>query len=116
MYAFNEVGCYDSTFYTVVVLEELLFYVPNSFTPNGDGTNDIFLPVMTSGFDRDSYTLSIYNRWGEEIFLTNDPEEGWDGTYMGVEAQIGVYTWKINFGAFQNEDAFEHVGHVTLVK
>ncbi|MFN5912542.1 MAG: PKD-like domain-containing protein, partial [Bacteroidota bacterium] len=116
MYAFNEVGCYDSTFYTVVVLEELLFYVPNSFTPNGDGTNDIFLPVMTSGFDRDSYTLSIYNRWGEEIFLTNDPEEGWDGTYMGAEAQIGVYTWKINFGAFQNEDAFEHVGHVTLVK
>ncbi|MFN5785188.1 MAG: PKD-like domain-containing protein, partial [Flavobacteriia bacterium] len=116
LYAFNELGCYDSTFYTIVVLEELLFYVPNSFTPNDDGTNDIFLPVMNSGFDRDSYTLSIFNRWGEEVFITNDPNEGWDGTYLGVESQIGVYTWKITFGALQNEEVFERTGHVTLVK
>jgi len=116
MYAFNEVGCYDSTFNTVVIFEELLFYVPNSFTPNDDGTNDIFLPVMTSGFDRDSYSLSIFNRWGEEIFYTNDPNEGWDGSYFGTESQIGVYTWKIIFGGLQNEDEKEYVGHVTLVK
>jgi gliding motility-associated-like protein len=116
LYAFNELGCYDSTFYTVVVLEELLFYVPNSFTPNNDGTNDIFLPVMTQGFDRDSYTLSIFNRWGEEIFVTNDSDAGWDGTYLTEDCQTGVYTWKITFGALQNEDVYEHTGHVTLVK
>jgi gliding motility-associated-like protein len=116
LYAYNEVGCYDSTFYTVVVFEELLVYVPNSFTPNNNGTNDIFLPVMTSGFNRDSYRLTIFNRWGEEVFSTTDPEAGWDGSFKGSEVQTGVYTWKITFGALQNDDAFEYTGHVNLVR
>ena len=116
LYAYNEVGCYDSTFYTVVVLEELLVYVPNSFTPNDNGLNDVFLPVMTSGFNRDTYVFTIFNRWGEEVFTTTDPQEGWDGTFEGNEAQTGVYTWRITFEALQNDDAFEYVGHVNLVR
>jgi gliding motility-associated-like protein len=116
LYAYNEVGCYDSTFFTVVVFEELLFYVPNSFTPDDNATNDVFLPVMTSGFNRSSYRFTIFNRWGEEVFTTTDPEAGWDGTYRGNDAQTGVYTWKITFSALQNDDAFEHVGHVNLLR
>ena len=49
--------------------DEVLFYVPNSFTPNNDGQNDEFIPVLTAGYDRErGYEFRIYNRWGEEVF------------------------------------------------
>jgi gliding motility-associated-like protein len=123
LYAYNEAGCYDTMMLAVTVYEELLFYVPNSFTPNNDGSNDIFLPIMTSGFDRKSYELIIFNRWGEEVFRSNDPDEGWDGSKFNsgsssVEdmSQDGVYTWKVRFTGLQNELASEYVGHVVLLK
>jgi gliding motility-associated-like protein len=118
---------------TVTVTEDLLYYVPNTFTPNGDGTNDIFLPVLTAGFDPTSYTLLIFNRWGEVLFESHDPAVGWDGQYkpmlrVGTAElklnpcnfedimQDGTYTWKIQFTGLQNESAFEFVGHVNLLK
>jgi gliding motility-associated-like protein len=127
LYAYNELGCYDSMILTITVWEDLLVYVPNSFTPNEDGTNDVFLPQMTSGFDPKSYELWVFNRWGEVVFYTNDPQAGWDGKYPDVleglitgnkegYAQDGVYTWKIRFTGLQNEDAYEYVGHVTLLR
>jgi len=127
LYAYNELGCYDSMLLTITVWEDLLVYVPNSFTPNNDGTNDEFLPVMTSGFDPKSYELRIFNRWGAVVFYSNDPLIGWDGKYPdAIEglitgssdgyAQDGVYTWKIRFTGLQNEDAYEYVGHVTLLR
>ena len=127
LYAYNELGCYDSMILTITVWEDLLVYVPNSFTPNEDGTNDVFLPQMTSGFDPKSYELWVFNRWGEVVFYTNDPQAGWDGQYPDFMeelimqssenyAQDGVYTWKIRFTGLQNEDAYEYVGHVTLLR
>jgi gliding motility-associated-like protein len=128
LYAYNEVGCYDSAFMTVTVYEDIIYYVPNAFTPNGDGTNDIFLPVLTSGIDLTTdYEFSIYNRWGEQVFMTTDPLQGWDGFYPNVgtfidfegtennKAQDGVYTWKIQFKALQNQDVRQINGHVTLL-
>jgi gliding motility-associated-like protein len=99
--------------------------VPNSFTPNGDGTNDVFLPVITSGVDLGNYQLLIFNRWGQVVFSTTDPTMGWDGTYMNLQefltgednfAQDGTYTWKIILNSSQNEGAVEKVGHVTLLR
>jgi gliding motility-associated-like protein len=125
LFAYNEFGCYDSTFLTVTVYEDLIFYVPNSFTPNGDGTNDVFLPVITSGVDLGNYQLLIFNRWGQVVFSTTDPTMGWDGTYMNLQefltgednfAQDGTYTWKIILNSSQNEGAVEKVGHVTLLR
>ncbi len=123
LYAYNEAGCYDTMMLTVTVFEELIYYVPNSFTPNNDGTNDIFLPTMTSGFDRDSYELIIFNRWGEQVFSTKDPDTGWDGSLYNAglssasdAVQDGVYTWKIRCTGLQNELANEYVGHVVLLK
>ena len=123
LYAYNEAGCYDTMMLTVTVFEEFIYYVPNSFTPNNDGTNDLFLPMMTSGFDRNSYELMIFNRWGEEVFKTNDPDTGWDGTAFNsgilspdVTVQDGVYTWKIRCTGLQNESTKEYVGHVVLLK
>jgi gliding motility-associated-like protein len=116
LYAYNEVGCVDSAYYTVVVLEELLVYVPNTFTPNNDVLNNTFKPIMTAGFDRFNYQLLIFNRWGEIIFESLDPDIGWDGSYNGTIAQDGVYTWNIKFGILQNEDAKEMTGHVNLIR
>jgi gliding motility-associated-like protein len=126
LYAYNEEGCYDSVFLTVTIYEDLIFYVPNSFTPNGDGTNDIFLPIITSGVDLKGYELSIFNRWGEEVFKTNDITQGWDGfvpdlgTLIGInpdnKAQDGTYVWKITLNALQNEGATVYTGHVNLLR
>jgi gliding motility-associated-like protein len=110
------VGCVDSANYTVVVLEELLVYVPNTFTPNNDALNNTFKPIMTAGFDRFNYQLLIFNRWGEVIFESLDPDIGWDGSYNGSIMQDGVYTWKIKFGILQNEDTKEMTGHVNLIR
>jgi gliding motility-associated-like protein len=125
LYAYNELGCYDSTFFTVTVYEDIIVYVPNSFTPNGDGTNDIFLPIITSGLDEKKYTMYIFNRWGDIVFESHNPNEGWDGSYpdvlehlngMNNYAQDGVYTWKIIFNGSQNEEALEKIGHVNLLR
>jgi gliding motility-associated-like protein len=64
-------------------------YVPNSFSPNNDGHNDLFHPVAF-GFESVSY--SIYNRWGEIIFSTPN-NEAWDGTYQGSIVQDGIYMY-----------------------
>ena len=99
--------------------EEQLFYVPNSFTPNVDGTNETFKPIITSGFYKGSDNLKIFNRWGEVVFESFDPDIGWDGTY-GVgkyyPVQDGTYTWKITLRLLQNEDANVYVGHVNVLK
>jgi hypothetical protein len=82
---------------------------------------------MTSGFDPNSYELWVFNRWGEVVFYTNDPQAGWDGKYPDFleelilqssdnYAQDGVYTWKVQFTGLQNEDAYVYVGTVTLLR
>ena len=125
LFAYNEIGCVDTSVAEFIVYEDLIFYVPNSFTPNNDGTNDVFLPVITAGLDDQKYTLLIFNRWGEIVFESNDPSVGWDGSYLSINemltgnetnAQSGVYTWKILLNKNKNEGAVEKVGHVTLLR
>ena len=88
----NQWGCMDTVIKIVVIEEEFAFYVPNSFTPNGDGINDTFQP---KGMGFTDYTLDIYDRWGERIFSTNSFYQGWDGYFKGNLCQNGVYNWKI---------------------
>ncbi|MBM3430144.1 MAG: T9SS type B sorting domain-containing protein, partial [Bacteroidetes bacterium] len=91
-------GCSDTAYHVIKVSDVVIIYVPNSFTPDGDGLNDIFIPQLTAGYDRDKvYEFLIYNRWGEVIFKSTQVLEGWDGTYKGVPVQIGTYTWTIRF-------------------
>ena len=116
LYAFNEAGCYDSTYLNILLLEDLLCYVPNSFTPNMDGANDEFMPVIQSGYKRDSYTLSIYNRWGELVFVSHDPLYGWTGQYGYLKCPVGTYTWKIEFQVLQSKENKTLSGHVNLLK
>ena len=81
-----------------------------------DGANDEFLPVIQSGYKRDSYTLSIYNRWGELVFVSHDPLYGWTGQYGYLKCQVGTYSWVINFQLLQTKEDKEISGHVNLLR
>jgi gliding motility-associated-like protein len=92
---------------------EVNLFFPTAFTPNGDGTNDVFLGAV-SGLN--SYTITIYNRWGEAIFRSVDASLGWDGTNPGGgNAPGGVYTYRIEYLDFENVPG-EKVGTITLYR
>jgi gliding motility-associated-like protein len=118
--ASSSLGCSDTAIAVVEVYEELLFYVPNTFTPDGDNFNQTFEPVFTSGFDPYDYSLFIYNRWGELIFESHDSEIGWDGSYGAGSnnfiCQDGTYTWVIRFKRKENDEYKEIIGHVNVLK
>ena len=73
----------------------LPFYIPNAFTPNSDGKNDYFKPIIN--FAVDDYLMEIYNRWGEKIFSTTETAAGWDGRYKSVMQNAGGFTYTIRF-------------------
>lgn len=120
LYAYNEYGCVDTASMPFEVRDVLLYYVPNTFTPDGDQYNNVFQPVIGAGISPTNYEFLIFNRWGELIFRSKDPSEGWDGTFKGNECQDGTYTWKLVFTANQNVMEYgeraEHVGHVNLIR
>jgi gliding motility-associated-like protein len=108
-------GCVDTTCQTIIINDIFIIYVPNAFTPNEDGINDYFLPIL-SGFDPLSYELIIFNRWGELIFESQSQGVWWDGTHKGILCQDDVYVWKIKVkDAIENKKR-EYIGHVSLLK
>jgi len=116
LYAYSDGGCLDTFQYTINAEEDLIFYIPNAFTPDGDAFNQTFQPVFTSGFDPQNYVLYIFNRWGQMVFESHDATIGWDGTYAGNICQEGTFTWKIEFKALVNDERKMYVGHVSLIR
>lgn len=118
--AYSPLGCTDTAYSVIQIQEELIFYVPNTFTPDNDNFNQTFQPIFTSGFDPYDYTLLIFNRWGEIIFESHDAEVGWNGSY-GNSGQIdlvqdGTYTWKIEFKVTRNDERKVVIGHVNILR
>lgn len=109
-------GCADSLWKTFVIEEDYLVYVPNSFTPNGDGVNDVFKPVLTGAIPT-HFEFLIFNRWGELIWETQDLEQGWNGFLQkqGTEAPSALYSWKLVVRDFKGIN-HEYFGHVMLVR
>jgi gliding motility-associated-like protein len=90
-------NCVDSTSRIIIIRDIFTFYVPNAFTPNGDGINDFFMPFGLNP-DTDYYKMSIYNRWGEQVFQTNNINAAWDGSSQErkkVIEKTDVYTYVI---------------------
>lgn len=112
----NDIGCPDTAYTTVRVKDVLIYFVPNSFTPDHDVFNESFQPVFTSGFIPSSYTFYVFDRWGELVFQTNDTNEGWDGKYKGKIAQDDIYTWKIEFKESESPIQRAVTGHVSLLR
>jgi gliding motility-associated-like protein len=107
--------CVDAT--ATVVVEEgqcgVEVHVPNAFTPNGDGINDLFGAVVDGPVDR--FRLNVFDRWGELIFTANDPLVRWDGNVGGGPAPDGVYIWDLEFRSSTSAQGRRR-GHVTLLR
>lgn len=116
-YVISPDGCKDTLCQDILIQEEIIFYVPNVFTPDGDPHNQTFKPVVTSGIDMYNYHLTIFNRWGETVFESFNYDFGWDGTY-GSQGLVedGVYIWQIQFGEKYSDKRQTHRGHVTVLK
>jgi gliding motility-associated-like protein len=104
--------------YTVEVIEcdPLLYFIPNSFTPNGDEFNTMWGPVFTGPFDPQDFNLFVHNRWGEVIWESHDANKKWDGTYKGKICSDGMYLWRIDFGIIGIDKRISIQGHVNLIK
>jgi gliding motility-associated-like protein len=109
-------GCSDTITKVIFVNQELIFYVPNTFTPDNNQNNEVFLPIFSSGYDPYGYSLYIFDRWGEILFESHNVKIGWDGTYGGKKVQDGTYIWKINIKKSDTDEHKEFIGHVTLLK
>lgn len=106
-------GCTGDDTIQVLVVNQASFFMPNAFSPNGDGLNDIFRPVAV-GY-RSLKSFQVFNRWGEEVYSGKTLETGWDGTYNHRQAEIGVYFWQISFiDRFGKEGYLK--GDVTLLR
>lgn len=96
----------------VLVIVDGSLYVPNTFTPDGDGVNDNFYAF---GLEIDEFKLMVFNRWGEQIWEGNHIRDGWNGTYSGVQSPIDTYVWKLEYSELSGEK-HKLIGHVNLVR
>jgi gliding motility-associated-like protein len=112
----NGKNCSDTAVRKVLIPEELIYYVPNTFTPNGDANNNTFQPVFTSGYDPQDFTFLIFNRWGDLVFESHDAKIGWDGTYSGNFVGNDTYTWKLEFKEKKTEKRHSKIGVANLIR
>jgi gliding motility-associated-like protein len=111
-------GCEQIGQYIVEGLEpEPIVYIPNTFSPNGDGINDLF-KISTSDSELDDYLFSVYNRWGELMFETTDPTQGWNGAANGSDYFVppGVYPYYVKYSGICQSETLEEKGFVTLIR
>lgn len=110
--AISELGCSDTIYKAIEVFPEFYIYVPNAFTPNGDKHNQYF---EVSTVNITDFKIRIFNRWGENIFETDDKYFRWDGTYKGMMVTDDVYVWVIDYTAITGfQDRI--TGHITVIR
>lgn len=88
------------------------FYIPNSFSPNGDNMNSFYGP---KGFGIIDFAMDIYTRWGEKIFTTNSIDKLWNGTYKEFDCPQGIYAYKVYY-KFENGQEFQQIGNLNLLR
>ena len=110
----DNAGCKDTMVKDIIIKPEFTFYAPNCVTPNGDGKNELFLPIG-EGWDKDHFDLQIFDRWGNMIFHTTNPYDGWDGKRYNEIVQEDTYVWKVVLkDIFKKEH--EYHGQVSVVR
>lgn len=108
----NEYGCLDTNRITIEVTPDIRFWIPNAFTPNSSGLNDVFMPI-TEGIAQ--YHFMIFDRWGQLVFDTTEQTKGWDGKFKRENCPEDVYIYKIELMDIKGNDK-SYIGHVTLVR
>jgi len=108
--------CDASVEHKILLPEPTIYFVPNSFTPNSDEVNNVFLPIITSGFDSQKYSLYIFNRWGALVFESHDANVGWDGTFGNALLPSDTYIWKLEFTEKMTDKRHAKEGVVNLIR
>ena len=111
----TERGCIDTVTIDFHVVEDILFYAPNSFTPDGDEHNQLW-QISVAGIDIYDFELLIFNRWGEVVWESHDPSVGWDGTLSGKEVPTGMYVWIARVNRLNNDDKQEFHGTINVLR
>src|SRR5690606_4907670 len=96
----SELSCADTD--TLIVNDTLcdcVVEMPSAFSPNGDGRNDRFRPMVEAGCDVRGFTMEVYNRWGQLVYTGTDFSSGWDGTWHGEPADVGAYFYTVRMEA-----------------
>jgi gliding motility-associated-like protein len=109
---YNAAGCSDTTCQSISVTVNATAAVPNAFSPNGDGTND---RIFVRGYGIGKMTWRIYNRWGVQVYVSNNQAEGWDGRYKGRIQPQDVYHYTLQI-EFTNGDKVSKKGDITLLR
>jgi gliding motility-associated-like protein len=112
----NQFGCSDTATLVITISDIPSEFVPNAFSPDGDGDNEIFKPILATPEMVTTYQFQIFNRWGELIFESSNYELGWDGTHKNQECKQDVYVWKLKIKYNGKPEPSEHNGHVTLLR
>jgi gliding motility-associated-like protein len=101
----------------ITVYELINLYVPSAFTPNGDGVNDVF-QVEGTGVDMTNFQIDIFNRWGEKVYSSIDPNQAWTGGANEGEYYVpnGVYNYHISMNSLKTGERFESKGHISIIR
>ncbi|HVG40582.1 MAG TPA: gliding motility-associated C-terminal domain-containing protein [Chitinophagaceae bacterium] len=110
----DSLGCTSEIQKKVIIYASCFLAVPNAFTPNNDGLNDLFYPANAVKAENLQFTL--YNRWGELIYKTNDWKKGWNGTVNGKPQQAGIYIWMLQYTDRDTKKSREQKGTVMLIR
>lgn len=108
-------GCWDTVTHVIKIKDVTAFYIPNAFTPTGNDLNEIFIPIFFN-MDFETYEFSVYDRWGDRVFSTNNPLVGWNGKVRdsSKKAKSDIYIWKVVYKAANNK-LTEEIGNFMLV-
>jgi gliding motility-associated-like protein len=108
-------GCIDTAYSIIHMKDEIVFFAPNAFTPDNNEFNNTW-GVNALGIDPNDFSLFIYNRWGEVIWESHDPEISWDGTYNGQLVPDGTYNWRAEVKSLLNDAAYLYSGHINVLR
>ena len=111
----DELGCSDTTSKLLIIESDVLSFIPNSFTPDGNEHNQTW-KFYFNGIDEEKFDLYIFNRWGEMIWECHNPNDSWDGTYDGSPVKEGVYVWKVDFGVINTDERRSINGFINLMR
>lgn len=110
----SDFGCANYDTVLIIVETNTVLLIPTAFSPNGDGVNDVFRILRTLNIQK-LLGFSVYNRWGEQVFFTNNIDEGWDGIFRNTAQELGVYVWVVEALTKDNEKVHRK-GNVTLLR
>jgi len=117
LYVENINGCSDYISFDLHVYETLALYIPNSFTPNDDGLNDLFKAYASNDQLKD-YRMTIFDRFGEKVFESEDINQGWNGGFVGSTyyVQNDVYVYQVEVTSTITQEKLEYKGHLTIIR